>query len=204
MRVKCSSNVPNEKGWQWTFAAALYAGCGPACCGDARDSSVRCSISFCGKKRKHQGLGAYGYHQSSTNNNRKETILSVHGVSRQSQFHCRQATALKFHLRDNSFLLHGYIWASMLVSIKLTYSCNIILQQFHSLLSVALVELNKAQQNPSKPYCRRCAIIISTEVTFIVRSYCSGLLESQITFLASNVLCDAHISFTKFNCYLCS
>ena len=32
------------------------------------------------------------------------------------------------------------------------------------------------------------------EVTFIVRSYCSGLLESQITFLASNVLCDAHIT----------
>ena len=83
----------------------------------------------------------------------------------------------------------------MLVSIKLTYSCNIILQQFHSLLSVALVELNKAQQNPSKPYCRRCAIIISMEVTFIVRLYCSGLLEPQIIFLASNVLlCHAHIT----------
>ena len=54
-------------------------------------------------------LGHMDTTKAAPTTHRKGTFLSVHGVSRKSRFHCRQAMASKFHLTDNSFLMYGYI-----------------------------------------------------------------------------------------------
>jgi len=144
-KSSAAAMFPNEKGLHWTFAeGVLCVCCWLGCCGDATGSSRQCSISFCVQKRKHQGLGTYGYCWSSSRNyTKKATILSPNEVSRPRWFQWKQATALTFHLTNYCFLVYVLIYESQLDSIELTCSVAIILQQFHSLVSVALWSLTR-------------------------------------------------------------
>ena len=61
------------------------------------------------RRESIKDLGHMDTTKAAPTTHRKGTFLSVQGVSRQSRFHCRQTTALKFHLTDNIFLMYGYI-----------------------------------------------------------------------------------------------